>query len=196
MATPLDIGLIAKFDIIFPFLLIIILVYAFLSRMKWFEEKQGMAFLIAFLLAIMTLMSPIATRTINMMAPWFILLMIFAIFLLISYQALGVSEGTITEVVTKSHYSKTIVWWVIALALIIGIGSLATVVSQREGFISKLGQPTEETAPTEETGFWQTVVNPKVLGVALIFLIAMFTISRLAGTPPESLSPKEQPKKE
>lgn len=187
MATPLDIGLIAKFDIIFPFLLVMVLVYAFLSRMDWFKEKQVMAFFIAFLLAIMTLMSPIAIRTINMMAPWFILLMIFGIFLLIAYQSLGVSQGTITEIITKSHYSKTIVWWVIAIALIIGIGSLATVISQREGFVSKLGEPTEETAPTEETGFWQTVVNPKVLGVALIFLIAMFTISRLAGTPPEAI---------
>jgi uncharacterized membrane protein len=188
MATPLDIGLIAKFDIIFPFLLVMVLVYAFLSRMDWFKEKQAVAFLIAFLLAIMTLLSPIAIRTINMMAPWFILLMIFTIFLLIAYQAMGVSESTITDVITKSHYSKTIVWWVIAIALIIGVGSLATVISQREGFVSKLGEPTEDAiAPTEETGFWQTVVNPKVLGVILIFLIAMFTISKLAGTPPEAI---------
>ncbi len=191
MATPLDIGLIAKFDILFPFLLIMVLVYAFLSRMEWFKEKQAVAFLIAFLLAIMTLMSPIAIRTINMMAPWFILLMIFGIFLLIAYQALGVSQETITDVITKSHYSKTIVWWVIVVALIIGIGSLATVISQREGFVSKLGEPTDDTvAPTEETGFWQTVVHPKVLGVALIFLIAMFTITKLAGIAPESISPK------
>ncbi|MBD3361569.1 hypothetical protein GF358_02125 [Candidatus Woesearchaeota archaeon] len=189
MATPLDISLLAKFDIIFPFLLVMILVYAFLSRLPAFKEKQAVAFLIAFLLSIMTLMSPIAIRTINMMAPWFILFMIFGMFLLIAYQALGVSEGTITDVLTKSHYSKTIVWWIIAICLIIGIGSLATVISQREGFVSKLGEPTETGAlPTEEIGFWRTVVHPKVLGVALILLIAMFTISRLAGIAPEAVS--------
>ena len=44
MATPLDIGLIAKFDIIFPFLLVMVLVYAFLSRTEWFKEKQAFAF--------------------------------------------------------------------------------------------------------------------------------------------------------
>lgn len=187
MATPLDISLLSKFDIIFPFLLVLVGAYAVLSRINAFKEKQAIAFIIAFLAAIMTLLSPIAIRTINMMAPWFILLMTFGIFLLISYQALGVPETTITELLTKSHYSKTIIWWIIAASLIIGIGSLATVISQREGFVSKLGEPTAGIAPTEETGFWKTVVHPKVLGIALIFLIAMFTLSKLAGTPPEAV---------
>ncbi len=187
MATPLDIGLLSKFDLLFPFLLILFVTYAFLSRLSMFKERQAIAAIVAFVVAIMTLMSPIAIRTINMMAPWFILLLTFGIFLIISYQALGVPEQSITDILTKSPYSKTIVWWVIAIALIIGIGSLATVISQREGFISKLGEPIEGAAPTEETGFWQTIMNPKVLGVALIFLIAMFAISKLAGTPPEAI---------
>jgi len=188
MATPLDIGLIAKFDLIFPFILVLVVTYAFLAKVGWFKEKQAIAFIIAFLLAIMTLTSPIAIRTINMMAPWFILFLTFGIFLLISYQALGVPEKTITEVLTNSAYSKQITWWIIAIAVIIGVGSLATVISQREGFVSKI-EPGSQAgiAPTEEIGFWRTIVHPKVLGAALIFLIAMFTISRLAGTPTEAV---------
>jgi uncharacterized membrane protein len=151
--------------------------------MKWFEEKQAFAFILAFALAIMTLLSPIAIRTINMMAPWFILLLIFGLFMLIAYQTFGVPEATITEIITKSPHAKEFAWWIIAIALIIGIGSLATVISQREGFVSKLGEPTAEIVPTEETGFWQTIMHPKVLGFVLLFLIAMFTISKLSGTP-------------
>jgi hypothetical protein len=181
MATPLDIGILAKFNIIFPFLLILIGAYVFLSKTTWFKEKQAIAFVIAFVLALMTLLSPIAVRTINMMAPWFILLLIFMLFVLMAYQTLGVPEATITEIITNSKYSKDIFWWVMVAVLIIGIGSLASVVSHRETTTyTGSTTPGEEVAPTEETGFWQIASNPKILGVALILIIAMFTIQHLA----------------
>ncbi|MBW2968673.1 hypothetical protein KY314_00975 [Candidatus Woesearchaeota archaeon] len=185
MATLLDMSIISKFDAVFPFLLILLVTYAVLSKIEIFKERQATAGIIAFIIAVMTLMSPIATKTINMMAPWFILFLTFGIFLLIGYQALGVPESSIKEILTDSPYSKTIIWWIIVIAVIIGIGSLATVLSQREATITQ--ETTEEAAPTEYTGFWQIITNPKVVGVALIFLIAMFTISRLAGVPPEAI---------
>jgi len=176
MATPLDVGILAKFNIIFPFLLILIASYVFLTKTSWFKGKEAIAFVIAFILALMTLLSPITVRTINMMAPWFILFLVFVLFLLMAYQTVGVPESTITEIITKSKYSKDIFWWVLVIALIIGIGSLASVISHKEPVTGL----EEEIAPTEETGFWQIVSNPKVLGVVLVLLIAMFTIQHLA----------------
>ena len=180
MATPLDVGILAKFNIIFPFLLILIAAYVFLTKTSWFKGKEAIAFVIAFILALMTLLSPIAVRTINMMAPWFILFLVFVLFLLMAYQTVGVPESTITEIITKSKYSKDIFWWVMVIALIIGIGSLASVISHKEPTYTGPTGPGEEIAPTEETGFWQIVSNPKVLGVALVLIIAMFTIQHLA----------------
>jgi len=176
MATPIDVGILAKFNIIFPFLLILIGSYVFLSKTSWLKDKQSMAFVMAFVIALMTLLSPIAVRTINMMTPWFILLLVFVLFLLMAYQTLGVPESTITELITKSEHSTAIVWWIIAIFLIIGIGSLATVLSQKEGYTTG----DTEVAPTEHTGFWQTVSDSRLLGVVLILLIGMFTIQKLA----------------
>ncbi len=180
MATPLDVGILAKFNIIFPFLLILIASYVFLTKTSWFKGKEAVAFVIAFVLALMTLLSPIAVKTINMMAPWVILFLVFILFLLMAYQTLGVPEANITEIITKSKYSTEIFWWVMVVMLIIGIGSLASVVSHKETVSAGTTGPAEEIAPTEETGFWQIVSNPKVLGVALVLLIAMFTIQKLA----------------
>ncbi|MEM4239634.1 MAG: hypothetical protein QXM31_01110 [Candidatus Woesearchaeota archaeon] len=182
MATPLDIGLLQKFDVIFPFLFVLVIVYAVLSRTEWFKEKQALAFLLAFVLAIMTLFSNIAVKTINRMAPWFIILIIFAVLLLLAYQAMGIQEKKILEVITGTNYGNTVAYWVLALMLIIGIGSLTSVVSEEKQFTTLAAgeNVTAVTGTGEQIGFWATIFHPKVLGLALILLIAMFTINKLA----------------
>jgi cytosine/uracil/thiamine/allantoin permease len=182
MATPLDVGLLQKFDVIFPFIFVLVIVYALLTRTEWFKEKQFIALVIAFVLGVMTLFSSVAIKTLNRMAPWFILLVIFAILLLLAYSALGIKEESIMKLLTGSEHSETIAWWVIALMLIIGLGSLASVVSEEVGF-GKLRTGENATIPTGEQetfGFWATLFHPKVLGMILILLIAMFTINKLA----------------
>src|SRR3989338_4089470 len=124
MATPLDVGLLQKFDVIFPFIFVLVIVYAVLARTEWFKEKQGIAFMLAFLLAIMTLFSSIAIKTINRMAPWFVLVVVFGILVILAYQAMGLSEKTILETITGKEYGGAFGWWVLALMLIIGFGSL------------------------------------------------------------------------
>lgn len=182
MATPLDVGLLQKFDIIFPFIFVLVIVYAVLARTEWFKEKQAVAFILAFLLAVMTLFSSIAVKTINRMAPWFILLVVFGILLILAYQAMGVSEKRVLEVLTGKEYGGTFAWWVLALMLIIGLGSLSAVVSEEKQFTRlAAGENVTVTGEAEEVGFWATLFHPKVLGLALILLIAMFTIQKLAG---------------
>ncbi len=182
MAAPLDIGLLQKFDIIFPFLFVLIIVYAVLARTEWFKDKQFMAIMIAFVLAVMTLFSSIAVKTINRMAPWFIILVIFAILLLLVYQAIGIQEAKIVEVLTGKAYGSTFAHWVIALMLIIGIGSLTSVISEERQFTTLAAgeNVTQIAAAGEQVGFWATLFHPKVLGLVLILLIAMFTINKLA----------------
>ena len=182
MVTPIDIGLLQRFEIIFPFLFVLVLIYAILSQTEWFKEKQAVAFLLAFTLAVMTLFSRIAVKTINRMAPWFVLLVVFGVFFILAYVSFGIKEKTITEVLTSTEHGGTFAWWVIALMLMIGIGSLTATVSEEVGF-TKL--PTEEAAPgvPEPVGFWATIFHPKVLGLALVLLIAMFTINKLASRP-------------
>ncbi len=181
MATPLDVGLLQKFDVIFPFIFVLVVVYAILSRTEWLKDKQTMALIMAFVLAVMTLFSNIAVKTINRMAPWFVLLLIFSILVLVAYQAFGIQEKSIIDTLTGKEYGGTFAYWVLALMLIIGLGSLSAVVSEEKQFTSLAAGENATAAPgAEEVGFWATLFHPKVLGLALILLIAMFTITRLS----------------
>lgn len=186
MVTPLDVGLLQRFDIVFPFLFVLVIIYAILARTEWLKDKQLVAFLIAFTLAVMTLFSRIAVKTINRMAPWFVLLVIFGVLFILAYHAFGIREKTIMDVLTSKEHGSTFANWVIALMLIIGIGSLAQVVSEEVGFQKLVeGEAPPQPGVAEPIGFWATIFHPKVLGFALIMLIAMFTVSKLAGKPGE-----------
>ena len=182
MATPLDIGILQNVSIIFPFLLVLVMVYAVLSMTKIFGDNKGTYAFIAFVLAVSTLFSSTAVKTINLMAPWFVLLFIFSIFLLVSYQLFGVSDKKIIEIVTSKQHGDTFFYWVLALVLIIGLGSLSTVISQERGFKALSEQEANKTVVQgeEEVGFFATLFHPKVLGMALLLLIAVFTVKNLA----------------
>ncbi|MEM4263432.1 MAG: hypothetical protein QW666_00870 [Candidatus Woesearchaeota archaeon] len=178
MVTLLDTGLLQKFDIIFPFLLVLTLVYVGMNRISWFKDKQAFCFIIAFALALLTIFSRVAVRTINMMAPWFVLLFIFMILVLMAYMAFGIKEETIIETITKGKYATDFGYWVLALVLIIGLGSLATVISEEKGFMGLAGE--EAAGAAEKISFWTTITHPKILGLALLMLVALFTIQKLA----------------
>jgi hypothetical protein len=182
MATPLDIGLLQKFDIIFPFLLIMVIVYVILTRWSYFKDNQAIAFLVALSMAIISLFNPIVIKTINMMAPWFVLVFIFMLLVFMAYTAFGIKEDTIIETITTGKYATDFGYWVLAIVLIIGIGSLTTVISEEQGFLD-LSSENGSVAPSghgETSGFWDTVFHPQLLGMVVILLIGLFTISRLS----------------
>lgn len=181
MATPLDTGLLQHFDIIFPFLLVLVGGYALLSNVKLFGEQKGLNAMIAFILAVFVLFSPMVREILVIAAPWYVLLFFFIIFALIAFMSLGATSGDIHNVLMSGEY-RYIHFWVIGLILIIGLGSLSTVVANSGGFGST-GSETNITSgdqSAQESDFWSTLVNPKVLGLVLIMLIGMFTIQRLA----------------
>ncbi len=184
MVTPLDISALQQFSGIFPFLLVLVLVYAVLARTDWFKDKQGVAGLIAFIAAVMTLFSNVAMKTINLMAPWFVLFIIFGVLLILAYMAFGIDKDTIFKTITGEEYGGSFGFWVLAIMLIIGIGSFATVFNEEAGFrkLAETGNVTGVEKPSEQFGFWETLFHPKVLGMILILLIAFFTIGKLSSS--------------
>ncbi|MEK6857492.1 MAG: hypothetical protein AABX39_02800 [Nanoarchaeota archaeon] len=182
MATPLDLGLLKQFDVLFPFLFVLVIVFAVLYRTTTFKEKPGLAAIIAFLLAIMTVVSPvapIATKSINLMAPGFIILFIFITFLMLVYQTFGVKEESITKLITDSEYSNTIVMILLVISVIIAAGAISKSYSEEKQF-TKLTEIGTITPSAEESEFWQTVFHPKILGTVLFLLIALFTVQKMA----------------
>lgn len=196
MASVLDLGGLAFFSRLWPFLLVLVATYAVLGFVNVFKESKPIRAMVAFLMAVMASMYPIAWKTINLAAPWFVLLIFLSIFLLIAYQLFGVSHEHIVKVITgqtAGDYGRTFGFWMLALVLIITIGSLSSVISEEKKFTSlpEGSAPSEgsiTSAPassgdqqlTEEGGFFATLTHPKVLGMILILLVAFFTIGNLA----------------
>jgi len=206
MATLLDLGALEQFSGIFPFLLVLVLVYAILARTDFFKDKQGWAAMIATLCAIMTLFSKIAMKTISLMAPWFVLFIIFATLMILAYMALGIDQKAVTAFVSDDKFG--VGTWVMAIMLIIGLGSFFSVLNEEtggleqlaDGYVSAYGttdhkeytsggardvsyrydsQGIRVSVVEKEYDFFQTLFHPKVLGLVLVLLIAMFTVKFL-----------------
>jgi hypothetical protein len=173
MATFLDVGLLQTLSLVFPFLLV--LVFSFAVMNKWggpFKDKPALSAIVAFVLAVFTAVSPIATKTISLMAPYVVIIIIFALFVLVAYQSFGIKEETIIQTLTGEEYGPVFGYTLIIILLLIAIGSLVTVVSEK-------GILTIEGTQTEELGLIKILQHPKILGMALILLIGTFTINQL-----------------
>jgi len=185
MATPLDLGLLGRFADIFPFLLVLAVVYALLSKLHILGDNKGLNGLVAFVLALLTLFSPTIKDSITMMAPWFVWFFMFIVFLMVAFMMFGAKESDFFHVLKEY---PTALYWILAIALIIWLGSLTTVMSKSGGVGA--GTHTEVNSDTGQTvvvqdqqsEFWKTITHPKVLGLALILLIATFTVARLSSS--------------
>lgn len=184
MATILDLGALKAFDKLFTFILVTIIIYAFLSKTEYFkDERRVFAAIIALVVGVLTLTSGIAIQTVNLMAPWFVLLIIFAMFMMLAFMMFGFSLDDIKKFVESGNFG--VGNWIMWLVVIIGIGSLVYVWDQQAGFgaMTQSGNVTAEQAKTQDYGFWQTLFHPKILGMALVLLVAFFTIKFLSEAP-------------
>ncbi len=187
MATFLDVGLIQNFSIIFPFLLVLVVVFGIASYTKLFGENKTIHGLIALILAISLMFSPTVRSAINLMAPWFVLLFIFMVFMILAFKVFGSSNEDVMSVLKNPEYSY-IIWWTAALAITIGVGSLSHVTfgqgqtPEATGTVGDIGE--RESKGIGTSAFFQIITHPKVLGIALLLLIGSFTIQKLATSAP------------
>ncbi len=185
MATFLDITLLEKFSIIFPFLLVFVVVFGVLSYSKILGNNKALQSFFALILAFFTFFSPTIRLIINRMAPWFILFVIAIMFIIMIFKTYGASDQDIVGFLRHPIYGSQVVWWILIIAIIIIVGSISSVTLRGgEKGIRPVGINTTTsegiTTTTEKSVFWDTLLHPKVLGLIAILLIANFTISKLA----------------
>lgn len=183
MVTPLDIGLVQVFQIIFPFLFVLTVMFAFLTRIAPFKDNPVYAAIMATSLAILTMFFPLVIKIINVMAPWFVLMFVIMVLALLAYYIIGYDEETLTGAIKSGEYSSALGWWIFAMVLIIAIGSTAAVISEERGFTGLTADNTTAALTTsggEAASFFQTILHPKILGMAVILLVAFFAISALS----------------
>lgn len=175
MVTFLEIGLFQYFNVIFSVLLIFAIVFAVLHKTKILGENATISAIVAVAIALMCLLSQTVLDLINFMTPWFVLVFVFVILLILVYQMLGATEK---DILGALKTEKTIQWAVFGVAIIILIAGFGHVWGET------LAQQAEESGTegdTFERDVYSILFDPKVLGLIFILLIAIFAIAFLTG---------------
>lgn len=180
-ATILDIGLLKYFSIIFPLLLVLLVTFAILQKTKILSDDLNINSIIALAVAILFGLSPDLIEVIKFVSPWFILLLFFIFMIFLIFRFAGVEESALAF----AFRDKAVYWTVIILGLVIFAFGFANVFGQK---LLPATQTTNEVSGENVEGgsvsggnfqqnLYNTLFNPKIIGLIFVMLIAIFTIS-------------------
>lgn len=164
MATFLDIAGLQHFSSFFVFVFVWLVVYAILTYSKILGDNKGIHIVIGLVIAILVLFSPIATGTIEYIAPWFAVVFIFVIFATIALKLFGGGMESLGSLRILT---------VVVIIIVLLVGALSYVRQQ----VAVPGE--NETIDYSKTT--AMLFHPKVLGILFVLLIAVFTIVLMAG---------------
>ncbi len=183
MATFLETGLLNYFSIIFPALLVFVLVFALLQKIKILGESKSINALVAIALGFIVLLSENVLSLINFAAPWFVIFFIFMVLLLVVFKLMGATDDNIAGVIRND---KVVQWAIIVISLIIVASALGNVYGQKllpytsEDNVTEAVEDVDITS-SSTTSYGTNVAavffHPKVLGLIFLLLVAAFTIA-------------------
>lgn len=169
MATIMDVGILNHFVPIFVFILVFVIFYAILIKTHILGENKGLAALASFVVAFLFLVTRATTELIQIITPWFVVLIIVAMAFMLIFMFLGVKPEAIAEAV--SHEGTV---WMIIIILLVLLGLALTKVIGPS--IAEITQGEGATG----TGFMGSVgsiiFHPKMLGALFILLVASYAI--------------------
>lgn len=188
MATLLDMGFFSHFAPIFAFLLVFCIVFAILESKKILGDHRGINSLVAFCVASLFVLSGFAIRIVSLAAPYFVVLFIFVLFVVMSVTIFGFDLDRIMKTVASPDYN-----YILYFVVIFGLVIILIVLGQSFGQ-SLLSGPADAQAPAVnlsytgnvsstnnyEQNLWNTVFHPKVLGLIFVLIIASFAMRLLA----------------
>jgi hypothetical protein len=181
MATVLDLGLLQTFDVIFPFMLVWALVFAILMKTTIVGKAPAINALIATVAAFTVILSRTVVELINFIIPWFTVAIIFFILLLLIFMIFGAKES---DILGALKHDKAIIWVVIGVAIVIFIAGGATVLGPKLVEGQSAVNPSidgEVASGTFESNIYDIIFNPKILGLMILFGIAIFAVALLTG---------------
>ena len=181
MATVLDIGILHYFDFIFPMLIVFAIVFAILQKTK-IIDNPAMNSIIAVAAAFTLLLSRKAIEVINFMIPWFAIAIIFLILMVLLFRTMGAKEEMFSNIVKD----KLVYWSIIGIAIVIFAVALGNVLgqdaleaSQSQGHL--INATSGSSSAAYQQNVWSIISNPKILGMVIVFAIAVFAIALLTG---------------
>jgi hypothetical protein len=186
MATFLDIAFLDKFSSIFVVLFVFVLVYAVLTFKGAFGGNKGVSALLAFSVGFIFLFAPDAIEILKRTVPWMVLGLIGMVFIILLMQATGV--GADVWSIMSPGKQRSVVTWVIIYFFVDFLFAGSSVIGQKAGpylgsnstnSISRstavLGAGGSVASGSFQENLGATLFHPKVLGVILILVIALFT---------------------
>ena len=184
MSSIIDIGIIEGLQPLFIFLIIFAVVFGILSGTKLLGTNKSIHAIIALVLGLISIISANIIKVISIMIPWFIILAIFLILVIIGMKTAGVPD----EQLVSAAQEPSVYWTIIIISLVIIVGSLASVYGQQELGVTQpnstqlvFGEGNEPVTATEDFdhNVRATFYHPKMLGFILFILIGLLTISQL-----------------
>ena len=182
MATILDVGLLQSVDVIFPFIFSWAVVFALLYKTELLGKNHAINAIVSAVVAFTVLLSQTVIDLINFMIPWFTVALIFFVLLLLIFQTMGLKESQLANVVKD----KTVYWTLIGVCLVIVMAAFGNVLGQT---VLEAGEGDGATSVSDGNGVGtsdfqaniiQTLRHPKVLGLIVIFGIAIFATALLS----------------
>ena len=175
MATLLDVGLLKFLLPLFSFLFVLFITYAVMDKFKLVGDNKGIHWAVAFCIAFIFLFSSDAVQFLNLLTPWFILLVVFGLFLVSFFLFIGVGQGDIAS----AAKDPKVYWGVIGISLLvffIALGNVfGDVLGGKKATSEGGGTGTVQGGEPVSEGI-KAIVHPRVLGALFLLIIAALAI--------------------
>lgn len=143
---------------IFVFILVFVILYAALRKIKFFDDKAGINALIAFSMSFLFILFPFLKEVIKEAVPWLVIVFFCIVIIMVILMFMGYTQTSIVEWMEKNAFGTVIAVVVITVFL----GVLSKVFSSPEAQAEWGG-----LIPIKEV-----ILTPKILGAVIILIIA------------------------
>ena len=181
MATFLDLTVLRYFSIIFTFILAFVIVYGFLEVFKMFgSDRKGLHAWVALAMAFLVVLTSSVVNVIKFALPWIFIVILAIFFIIFAIRMFGVEESAIAGYVKGSGVVAT---WIIVIVIVILVFAFGSAFGQQTlekgqgngGTVNVTGNQTAGGTSFNQN-VYNTLFNPKVLGLIFFMVVGIFTI--------------------
>jgi hypothetical protein len=166
MATFLDVTGLQHFSNLFAFIFVWLIVYAMLTYTKALGGNQLINALIGLIIGLFALFSPTVTGAIIYIAPWFALIFVFVMLVMVAGNMFGAGAD-----IGGSPAFKGGILALLVVVLVVGV-----LIYARE----QMEVPEEITEKSDFSKITNVLFHPKFIGMVFILVVAVFTVGLLA----------------
>ncbi len=183
MATMFDMSLFQSFSSLFAFMFVFVIVFGILELRNFFKSS-GLHALVALFISALVATSSNVMPMIAWMTPWFVMLLVFFMFLILIVRFIGVSEeGFIAGLGGKSGVTISMLL-VMAIIFAAALGHIygqqaLELTTGSQNMTAATGAPATVGESFQEN-VAEVFFHPKVLGLIIILLIGAFTVRLMA----------------